>query len=220
VIRWPTPQQQVDIARYIEDKCALPGVVGFVDGCHIRLSSALKGDPSMHLQIKNSDKMSFEAAVVDHEMRITHVYTGWPGCVHDARRQKLDNLSFMIIIFWRTVRIHARNWLKTPFKNFGNLTPQQTRFNRTLSSVRSTVERAFGHLNCRFRRLQNVPFHNSEDICKLIYAACILHNLCLLHEDDVEGYIQEDNDPNNLANVYANGHIGVVRRLRLVNLPN
>lgn len=61
VIRWPTPQQQVDIARYIEDKCALPGVVGFLDGCHIRLSSALKGDrdyynrkgyPSMHLQVK------------------------------------------------------------------------------------------------------------------------------------------------------------------------
>ena len=23
--------------------------------------------------------------VVDHEMKFTNVYTGWPGCLHDAR---------------------------------------------------------------------------------------------------------------------------------------
>jgi hypothetical protein len=168
-------------------------------------------------------------AVVDHEMRITHVYTGWPGCVHDARVLRNSSLyeeaeAGQLIIHDHYILADSayplRNWLITPFKNFGNLTPQQTRFNRRLSSVRSTVERAFGHLKGRFRRLQNVPLHNAEEICKLIYAACILHYLCLLHEDDVEGYIQEDNDPNNLANVYANGHNGVVRRLRLVNLPN
>ena len=107
-----------------------------------------------------------------------------------------------------------KNWLITHFKNYGNLTAQPARLNRKHSSVRSTAERAFGHMKGRFRRLQDVPLHNSKD--KLIYAACILHNLCLLHEDDIERYIQVEEDPNNLPNVYVNGHHGVVGRLRIV----
>jgi hypothetical protein len=160
-------------------------------------------------------------AVVDHEMRFTNIHTGWPGCVHDARVLRNSSLYAEAEAGHLIIHNHhifadsaypLKNWLITPFKNFGNLTPQQARFNKRHSSVRSTVERAFGHLKGRFRRLQNVPLHNSEDICKLIYAACILHNLCLLHEDDIEAYILIEEDPNNMPNVYANGHNGVVRR--------
>lgn len=167
--------------------------------------------------------------VVDDTMLITNAFCGWPGCVHDAR--VLRNSSFyehaengeMIIQGHHIVGDNAyplRNWLITPFKNFGNLTPQHVRFNKKLSSVRQTVERCFGHLKGRFRRLKEVPLHCHADICKLVYAACILHNLCILHEDDVEDYIQadEDGNANNYGNVYQNGHQGVTRRLQLLNL--
>jgi hypothetical protein len=47
-------------------------------------------------------------------------------------------------------------------------------------------ERAFGHLKGRFRRLREIPLHSIRDICQLIYADCILHNFCILHDEDVE----------------------------------
>ena len=60
MIRWPSPDKQREISRNVEELCHLPGVVGFIDGSHIRLSSALGGDkdyfnrkgfPSMQLQV-------------------------------------------------------------------------------------------------------------------------------------------------------------------------
>jgi hypothetical protein len=167
-------------------------------------------------------------AVVDHEMLFTSAYTGWPGCAHDARVLRNSSLYRRAEaggLFLRDHQIFAdsayplRNWLVTPFKNFGNLAPQQLRFNRKLSSVRQTVERAFGHLKGRFRHLRDIPLHNHGEICRLVMACCILHNICVLKEDDVEAYMQVDPNlnPNNYQNVYQNGHNGVLRRLRLVN---
>ena len=60
IIQWPDLQAQRDIAIEFQLLSALPGVIGAVDGTHIRLSAALKGDtdyinrkgfPSMQLQV-------------------------------------------------------------------------------------------------------------------------------------------------------------------------
>ena len=162
-------------------------------------------------------------------MKIINAYTGWPGCVHDARvlrnssvyikAEAAELISQNYHIFGDNA-YPLRNWLVTPFKNFGNLTRQQIKFNKRLSGVRQTVERAFGHLKGRFRRLRDVPLHDHKEVCNLIIACCVLHNLCIINEDDVEGYIEyEEEDPNNFPNVYQNGHAGVLRRLQLVNIP-
>ncbi|XP_069131771.1 uncharacterized protein [Argopecten irradians] len=83
VIRWPDADRQREIAREVEDSVGIPGVVGFIDGTHIRLASAPGGEreyynrkkfPSIQLQ-----------AVVDNNLMITNAYCGWPGCTHDAR---------------------------------------------------------------------------------------------------------------------------------------
>ena len=171
--------------------------------------------------------MFFLQCVVDHEMKFTNVYTGWPGCVHDARvlrnsalyrEAEAGNLILRDHHIFGDSAYPLRNWLVTPFKNFGNLTPQQIRFNKRLSSARQIVERAFGHLKGRFRRLQDVPFHDSMEVCKMILSACILHNLCIINSDEVEDYINvRDEDPNDCQNIYQNGQNGVVRRLQLVN---
>lgn len=65
---------------------------------------------------------------------------------------------------------------------------QQVKFNQTLSGARQTVERAFGNLKSRFRRLRDVLLHNHEDIYQLIMACCFLHNICVLNEDEIEEY--------------------------------
>ncbi|XP_062582430.1 uncharacterized protein LOC134244176 [Saccostrea cucullata] len=228
VIVWPSANRQRDIANDVQQVCRLPGIIGFLDGTHVRLSSALKGDrdyynrkgyPSLQLQ-----------AVVDHEMRFTNIYTGWPGCVHDARVLRNSSLYRAAEAGESVLQGHhiladsaypLRNWLIVPFKNFGNLNPQQVRFNKRLSLVRQTVERAFGHMKGRFRRIQEIPLHNIEEICNVIHAVCILHNLCIDNADNIDDYIHRDpdDDPNQNMNIYQNGQEGIIRRLQLVNIP-
>ena len=82
------------------------------------------------------------------------------------------------------------------------------------------MERANGHLKGRFRRLREIPLRLSEDVAKLIIAACICHNICVMTEDDIERYIQGDGQPlhpNNFHNVYQNGYHGVAQRLMFLN---
>jgi len=44
--------------------------------------------------------------------------------------------------------------LMTPYKDNGHLTLQQIRYNVKLSSIRSIIERSFGLLKTKFRRLK------------------------------------------------------------------
>lgn len=69
--------------------------------------------------------------------------------------------------------------LMTPFRDTGHLTRAQTIYNTKLSSARSTIERAFGHLKGKFRRLKYLDISDLELGSNMIAAACVLHNFIL-----------------------------------------
>ena len=71
---------------------------------------------------------------------------------------------------YRGTRYHLRE--------YGVRSPQNPRelFNLRHSSLRVTVERAFGALKNRFRILYNKPFQPYKTQVKLVLACCILHN--------------------------------------------
>lgn len=112
-----------------------------------------------------------------------------------------------------------RNLLITPFRNTGHLTPRQHRFNRRLSSARQIVERCYGHLKGRFRRLREITVRKPPHIIAIIISGCILHNLCVLSHDDVEDFIDEDHDvdANFYPNIYLDGGCGAARRNEIMN---
>jgi len=66
--------------------------------------------------------------------------------------------------------------LMTPFKDTGHLTVAQLRYNTKLSSIRSVIERAFGRLKGKFRRLKYLDIKDIDLGKKIITAACVLHN--------------------------------------------
>jgi hypothetical protein len=73
-------------------------------------------------------------------------------------------------------------------------------FNLRHSSLRVTVERAFGALKGRFRILDNKPFHTYKTQVKLVLACCILHNWILgFGVDDIvpieDGFVGRTPDP-------------------------
>lgn len=98
--------------------------------------------------------------------------------------------------------------LMVAYKDNGHLTDRQKNFNFILSSVRSSIERAFALLKGRFRRLKFMETTTVELIPLLILTACILHNICLMEVDTLEeNFNLEDNvdghdviEPNNIEN--------------------
>ena len=81
-----------------------------------------------------------------------------------------------------------------PYRDNGHLTEDETYFNSVLSSLRQTVERSIRLLKGRWRKLQHMDHLNLKLIVLLVIAACVLHNVCLLHDDFDVGYMLEDDD--------------------------
>ena len=77
------------------------------------------------------------------------------------------------------LRNEMKPWLLIPYKqNANGLSLSHKRFNRKLSVTRVCVGQAFGDLQNRFRRVQDIDAKVEK--CVLITAtACIFHNICI-----------------------------------------
>lgn len=74
-----------------------------------------------------------------------------------------------------------RPWLITPLRNPIPGTPEE-RFNNSVTSVRSIIERCNGLLKNRWRCLlkHRVLHYSPEMSAKIIKACCVLHNICIV----------------------------------------
>lgn len=87
------------------------------------------------------------------------------------------------------------SWVIPPFINRGHLTPAQTYFNGKHAQTRQCIERAFALLFGRFRRLKYLDMNRFDMIPHTVLAACVLHNVCLEHQDLLlEEYIVDGQD--------------------------
>ncbi len=191
-----------------------PGVVGLIDGTHISIRAPIE-EPDAYINRKKFHSINVQV-ICDENMVLTDVLAGWPGSVHDSRilrnsvvyntaANKFPGNSHLL----GDGGYPLQTWLMTPYRDNGHLTPEQTFFNSVLSSIRQTVERAIRLLNGRWRKLQHLDHLNQRLIVFIIIAACILHNVCLLHDDFDEGYMldnEEDDDNDNDNDNSAAGH--------------
>lgn len=72
----------------------------------------------------------------------------------------------------------------TPFRDNGHLTPAQTSYNINLSTIRSIIERAFGQLKGKFRRLKYLDIGDFALGVEMIASACILHNFIIENDEE------------------------------------
>ena len=65
--------------------------------------------------------------------------------------------------------------------------------------------------------LKEVTLYDPSKIAKLIIAGCVLHNLCVIHSDDIEEFMDNNTigDVNECENIIQHGVHGVATRLRL-----
>lgn len=79
----------------------------------------------------------------------------------------------------------AREYLITPFKDYGSMTSEERDFNQDFSATRVTIENSFQVLKRRFMQLSYLEFAAVDTACKFIMSCCVLHNLCI-HSGDIE----------------------------------
>lgn len=74
--------------------------------------------------------------------------------------------------------------LLTPYKDNGHLQEYQRNYNIKLSSARVYIERSFGILKSKFRKLKYLEIAKLEHANEVITACCIFHNI--VREENAE----------------------------------
>lgn len=160
-------------------------------------------------------------AAVDFDLCFTYVLAGWEGTAHDALvlRDALERPNGLrvpqgkyylvdagygakpgFLPPFRGVKYHLNEWGNNPVQNEKEL------FNIRHSSLRVTVERAFGSLKRRFKIVDDAtPFFRFPTQVNIVVACCIIHNWVLGDEID-EYIIPEDEWPPNIN--YASSSSG------------
>ena len=195
------------IIRAAFEEGGFPGVVGLIDGTHISIRAPVE-EPDAYINRKKFHSINVQV-ICDENMVFTDVVAGWPGSVHDSRVLRNSAVSNTAANkFPGNTHLLGdggyplQTWLITPYRDNGHLTAEETFFNSVLSSNRQTVERSIRLLKGRWRKLQHLDHLNQKLIVLLIIGACVLHNVCLLHDDFDEGYMldNEDDDENDDGN--------------------
>lgn len=132
-------------------------------------------------------------------MEFIHCYVGEVGSVHDARVFRNSNIGQQLTTLipgnYHLLGDGAyplQSNLLTPYKNNGHLTRRQINYNKKLSATRCVIERAFGQLKGRFRRLKYLDMNRIDFVPSVVMACCVLHNLGLRQANDINIEVEDD----------------------------
>ena len=197
----------------VEDRhIRMPGVLGAIDGTHIRIATPVKNE-SIFVNRKNYHSINTQL-VCDSNLRILSVNCKWPGSTHDAfilrnsdvwdvfeenenppKGWLLGDQGYML-----------KPWLLTPI-NTPN-TPAENQYNRAHKRARCVIERCNGVLKARFRCLGGILQFSPRKSKQIIKACVCLHNFAIsrnttlpesaiisaMSEDNFDSYPQELSD--------------------------
>ena len=90
----------------------------------------------------------------------------------------------------------------------GILTRAQRKYNQVTSSA---IERTNAHLKGWQRRLHDLFCIDIDHCCQLIMVGSVVHNLCILSDDDIEKLLDNDAEDDQCPPVYVNQAVGMQR---------
>jgi hypothetical protein len=198
-IKWPEAQKVQEPVQGFMNLKGFPGVLGAIDGIPIKTPVVCTEN---YINRKSFASINIQAAC-DSKMHFLDIFVGWPGSVHESRVLKNSPLFDKIennqaVMFPNNTHLLGDSayglftWLLTPFKDYGNLTQKQRRYNYVHSSTRVATKRTFGALKGRFRCLKYLDIKDITKAVKVVSSCCVLHELCLTTNDSMEEYIEED----------------------------
>lgn len=86
-------------------------------------------------------------------------------------------------------------WCMLGYIDRRNLTEEEQHFNSKHAKTRQVIERAFALLFGRFRRLRYLDMHRMDLLPSTVIAACVLHNICIINNDELLDAYEEEGRP-------------------------
>ncbi|KAG0423796.1 hypothetical protein HPB47_000440 [Ixodes persulcatus] len=200
-VSWPTEKKALHIISGFEAKAGFPGVLGAIDGSHI-VCKGLQGKDAQSYINRHGLPSVLLQAICDHEAKFLHFSAGDPGSMHDARMYRRSELPTILTADKFPFDSHLlgdgayplRQSLLVPYRNNGRLTEQHRKYNTKHATTRVAIERAFGILKGRFRRLKYIEARRPERIVTTIVAACVMHNACMEWRNIYDGPLHTEDD--------------------------
>ncbi|XP_064485996.1 putative nuclease HARBI1 [Ornithodoros turicata] len=210
VIQFPADLQ--DLAEKFKEVSGMPGVIGCIDGCYIPIRCPAHKIPSTYVNRHDMLSVTLQG-VCDNSRRFLDISSGYPSKIHDARVFDLSDISRRLPSVCEQNRYHLlgdaayplREYLITPYKDYGNLSEQQVQFNFVHSSTRVLIENTFGILKQCFRQLKGVELFTVEKVCRLITSCCVLHNICIDEGDILDN--EDNTHSDNEADTYVEANV-------------
>lgn len=208
-IQWPTGQAFAEIQQEFQEIAGFPGVIGAIDGSHIRICAPHE-HPDSYINRHGYHSINIQC-ICDSRMRFIDVFAGCCGSVNDARVWQSSVIKEVTSrdydrFFPEQTHILGNKiypckfYLLPPYKDNGHLSARQRRFNLIHARTRQIIERVFAMLKGRFRHLKCLNLKNVEYASLIILACCILHNICIafndLFDEEVNGDEHEDFNEN------------------------
>ena len=180
--------------------------LGAIDATEFEIRQPLNQLPSYtSRKCKTTIKLQI---VSTHDLEIIDAAVGFPGSIGDARVLRLSPLSRALGAKLVRSNYHIlgdtayplRQHLLVPFRNNHELEDHEMAFNRALKSDRQVVERAFGLLKMKWRRLKFLDYFRMRYAHRTLLVCCCFHNFGLRHDNwlddapDVELDDEEDPD--------------------------
>ncbi|XP_048039240.1 putative nuclease HARBI1 [Megalobrama amblycephala] len=178
----------------------LPGVVGVIDGTHVRIIAPSEDE---HAYVNRKKIHSINTQIVfDASYTILDIVAKWPGATHDLWILQESGLRLLFESHHVPAGCHllgdsgnpCRTWLLTPY-----IHPQpgpQLNYNR--GHKKSVVERGNGQMKRRFHVLHGEIRLTPEKASRIITVCAILHNLCkqqnIPQPEENEGDDDDDDD--------------------------
>ncbi|KAL9238808.1 hypothetical protein vseg_013184 [Gypsophila vaccaria] len=209
-LQWPSGDEEMTrVKSNFEQIRGFPNCVGAIDTTHITMCLPLTDpDNKVWLDHQKIHSMLLQV-VVDPDMRIRDIVTGWPGKLSDSNVLKS---SALFRLCDKGKRLNGKNsvlsegleireyivgdsgfpllpWLLTPYKG-KNLTKTEDDFNRRHFATRMVARRALARLKDTWKIINGMMWRpDKHKLPRIILVCCILHNIVIDMEDDVQDEI-------------------------------
>uniref|UniRef100_A0A8C5G485 DDE Tnp4 domain-containing protein n=1 Tax=Gouania willdenowi TaxID=441366 RepID=A0A8C5G485_GOUWI len=183
-ISWPDSSGRAESAAAFQRLCGLAGIIGAIDGCHIRVQRPpIRGGDYMNCKSFYSVLLQ---GIVDERRRFIDIFAGPPGKVRDARMLKCsdfyakwqENMGEHSLLGDSAYVGPDFPFVVTPKCDDEALTKTDELQNSRMRCGRAVVDQAFGRMKCRWRRLRDLQNTRIDAVVMIIMAACFLHNMC------------------------------------------
>lgn len=221
-VRFPSSNNDGDQTMTIFKEIAnFPGVIGVVDGTHIRIQSQPGMEGGLYINRKGWPSINVQI-ICGPKLEIFDIVARWYGSAHDSRifRESRVNARFeegeLSGLLLGDSGYPCLPYLMVPFLCPAN--QEQRAYNTALRRTRMKVECSIGVLKRRFPCLHFGMRLKRRTLLSVIVACAVLHNIAIKwHEDDSFDSLPDDDDCS-IANVESNSSqdsSGVEKRLQI-----